>query len=305
MTGRVCVLGIFVVDAVYRGPGLPRPGETVLGSGYALGPGGKGSNQAVAAARAGAATIFITKLGRDGFAAMGRELWQAAGIESHVVESEMPTGSAGIFIDEPTGQNAILVCPAAAGTLSPSDVEGARAAIEGASVFVTQLEQPLDAARRGLEIARAAGLVTVLNPAPAAPLDDALLALCDWIIPNEGEAAALTGLPVMDVASARAAAEALIARGAGGAVVTLGDRGAVLLGPAGIATIPAIAPGKAVDTTGAGDVFTGAFAARLAEGAAPEAAARFASTAAGIAVTRPGAAASAPSRAETEALLHA
>lgn len=303
MGGKVTVLGVFAVDAAYRGPSLPRPGQTVLGTGYSLGPGGKGSNQAVAAARAGANVAFVSKVGRDGFAEIGHRLWAAAGIAAHVGLSDLPTGSAGIFVDAVTGENSIVVCPAAAGTLCPADIDAAAEAVTGAAVFVTQLEQPLDAAAHALRLARRAGVTTVLNPAPAAPLDDALLVLCDWLIPNEGEAAALSGLPVDSAAQALAAARALIARGAGGVAVTLGAQGAMVVTADGVTPVAAHAAGPVVDTTGAGDCFTGTFAAALAEGRDPVAAARFAAVAAGISVTRVGAAASAPHRAEIEAAL--
>lgn len=305
MGGKVTVLGVFAVDAAYRGPSLPEPGQTVLGTGYSLGPGGKGSNQAVAAARAGAQVAFLSKVGRDGFAEIGRRLWAEAGIAAHVEVSDLPTGSAGIFVHAGTGENSIIVCPAAAGTIGPADIDAAADAITGAAVFVTQLEQPLAAAVHALRCARDAGVTTVLNPAPAAPLDDAELALCDWLVPNEGEAAALSGLPVGSMAQAVAAARALMARGAGGVVVTLGAQGAVVVTAEAATPVPAHTAGPVADTTGAGDCFTGAFAAALAEGRDAVAAARFAAVAAGISVTRLGAAASAPHRAEIDAALAA
>lgn len=301
--GRVAVLGIFVMDVTYRAARHPHPGETVIGSSYALGPGGKGSNQAVAAARAGAMVDFITRLGQDGFADTGRTLWAQAGIEAHVSESNLPTGSAGIVVEEATGNNAIVVCPGAAGELCTADVDAAASAIGSAAVFVTQLEQPVAAAAHALDLARRQRTITVLNPAPAAPLPSGMLAHCDWVVPNESEAESLTGIAVHTRDQAEAAGRAFIAQGAGGAVLTLGARGALVVMPDETTDVPAIAPGQAVDTTGAGDVFTGAFCTALAEGAAPVAAARFAAAAAGIAVTRPGAAASAPTRSEIEALL--
>jgi ribokinase len=301
--GRVAVLGIFVMDIAYRAFRHPRPGETVMGTSYALGPGGKGSNQAVAAARAGAAVDFVTRIGRDDFAETGRRLWAEAGIAAHVTESDLPTGSAGIVVEESSGNNAIVVCPGAAGELSIADVDAAEETLGEATVFVTQLEQPAAVAAHALALARRQGAVTVLNPAPAAPLPPGMLADCDWVVPNESEAEGLTGMPVQSLDEAAAAGHALIAQGARGAVLTLGGRGALVVTPEATTPIPAIAPGPVVDTTGAGDVFTGAFCAALAEGAPAVTAARFAAAAAGIAVTRPGAAASAPSRAEIEALL--
>ena len=156
---------------------------------------------------------------------------------------------------------------------------------------------------RGLELARAAGVTTILNPAPGRALPDAVLALCDYLTPNETEAAALTGLPVGTIDEARAAAEALVARGAGAAIVTLGAQGALLHRAGHSELVPAIAAGPVLETTGAGDAFNGAFAAALAGGADPAAAVRFGCAAAGISVTRPGTAPSMPTRAEVEALL--
>lgn len=304
MEHRVAVLGIFAADLAFRAERLPRMGETVLGQGFALGPGGKGSNQAVAARRAGAAVSLISRLGDDLFGRIARDLWRGEGIDTAAVEtSEAPTGTAFIFVQAGTGENAIIVEPGAAAELSPASVDAAAARIRAARVFLTQLEQPLAAARRGLEIARAAGIATVLNPAPAAHLDDDLLRLCDYVTPNESEAAALTGLPVADEAGARRAAQALVAAGAGCAVVTLGERGALFHDRERCELVPAFRAGPVVDTTGAGDAFNGAFAAAIAEGIQPLAAARFACAAAGLSVTRPGTAAAMPTRAAIEALL--
>jgi len=193
--------------------------------------------------------------------------------------------------------------PGAAGSLSAADVEAARGAIAGAKVFVTQLEQPMAAARRGLEIARGAGVTTLFNPAPAAPVPDDLYALCDYVIPNETEAAALTGLAVDTEEQARRAGDALLAKGARHALITLGARGALLHARDRSLMIPAFSAGKVVETAGAGDAFVGAFAAGLAEGMDAAEAARFGCAAAGISVTRPGTAPAMPQRAEIEALL--
>lgn len=304
MAKPVVILGIFAGDTAYRAERLPRIGETLLGTGFALGPGGKGSNQAVAAAMAGGDVAFVTRIGQDAFAAIARDIWARAGVKAQVTEDpEAPTGAAMIFVDEVSGQNAIIVCPGAAGRIEPADVDGARALIEGAGIFVTQLEQPLPAARRGLEIARAAGVTTILNPAPAAELPDDLLALCDLLTPNETEAEALTGLPVRTVSEAQAAAQALLARGAGGVVVTLGENGAVFADRKGSFHEPGFRMARVLDTTGAGDAFNGGLAVALAEGQELRDAVRFACATAGLSVTRSGTAAAMPSRAEIEILL--
>lgn len=306
MTQGIAILGIFVADLAFRAGRQPVMGETLMGSGFKMGPGGKGSNQAVAAARAGGRVSFISRLGRDAFGDIALATWKAEGITPRVALSpDEPTGAAYIFVSDETGENAIIVVSGAAGGLSAADVVAARDAIEGAKVFVTQLEQPIDAAMKGLEIARAAGAVTVFNPAPAAPVPDAIYALCDYVIPNETEAAALTGLGVDTEEQARKAGDALLEKGARNALITLGARGALLHNREASLLIPSFNAGKVVETAGAGDAFVGAFAAGLAEGMAPAAAARFGCAAAGISVTRPGTAPAMPQRAEIEALLRA
>jgi ribokinase len=300
----VAILGIYVADLAFRAARQPVMGETILGSSFAMGPGGKGSNQTVAAARAGADVTFITKLGKDNFGDAAIEMYMREGVTVRAEQvTDNSTGAAYIFVQDGTGANAIIVVAGAAGTISVDDVEKNRAAIEGASVFMTQLEQPIPAALRGLEIARAAGTTTILNTAPAAPLDDTIYKLCDYVTPNESEASMLTGVEVVDVASARKAAEVLLKKGVGTALITLGGQGSLLHNAKLSLHIPVFNAGKVVDTTGAGDAFNGGFAAALARGASPEDAARFGSATAGISVTRPGTAPSMPMRAETEALL--
>ena len=300
----IVILGIFVADTAYRAERQPKMGETILGMSFVLGPGGKGSNQAVAAAMAGGRTHFITRLGRDAFADIARATWGRAGVHPEVTEdAESYTGAAYIFIENATGNNAIIVAPGAAGRVSVADVEARRSLIEGAAVFVTQLEQPIPAARRALEIARAAGVRTILNPAPAAPLDDAMLALCDFVTPNESEAEALTGLPVTSIPQANLAADALLAKGVGAVVITLGDKGALYRDGTRSVHVPVISSGPVVETTGAGDAVNGGFAVALSEGMDVVDAVRFGCATAGISVTRPGTAPSMPSRAEIDARL--
>jgi ribokinase len=305
MPNDIVILGVFVADTAYRAGRMPRMGETILGQSFALGPGGKGSNQSVAAAMAGGDVGFVTKLGRDTFADMALATWAKAGVTSLATQhAESYTGAAFIFVDHATGDNAIIISPGIAATLSAADVEAQAEVIGGAKVFVTQLEQPQEAAIRALGIARAGGAATILNPAPAAEIPDAMLALCDYVTPNETEASELTGIEVRDLASAERAAAALLARGvAKAAIVTLGENGCLWFDGAAALHVPALNAGPVVETTGAGDAFNGGFAVALAEGMAPEAALRFANATAAISVTRPGTAPSMPSRAEIEALL--
>jgi ribokinase len=300
----VAILGIFVADLAFRSGRMPHVGETIAGSGFAMGPGGKGSNQAVAAARAGADVTFISRLGADSFGEIALETWAREGIAARVARSASePTGAAFIYVNDVSGENAIIVVPGAAGSISIADVEAAADAIRACKVFVTQLEQPVDAALRGLQIARAAGVTTVFNPAPATAFDEALYRLSDYITPNESEAAALTGLPVQSLDEARAAGDVLLAKGVGSALITLGEKGALFHTRGHSVLVPAFHVGPVAETAGAGDAFNGGFAAALAAGMVPLEAARFGSAVAGISVTRPGTAPSMPTLAEVQALL--
>jgi ribokinase len=300
----IVILGVFVADTAYRADRQPKMGETILGTSFVLGPGGKGSNQAVAAAMAGGKVTFISRLGKDAFADIARATWDKAGVTQSITEdAESYTGAAYIFLENATGNNAIIVAPGAAGRISVDDIDARRDLITGAKVFITQLEQPIPAARRALELARAAGVRTILNPAPAAELDDAFLALCDIVTPNESEAESLTGLPVTSVAEAEAAADALLARGVGACVITLGDKGALYRDHSRSVHVPVISAGKVLDTTGAGDAFNGGFAVALTEGRDVVDAVRFGCATAGISVTRSGTAPAMPARAEIDALL--
>jgi ribokinase len=307
----VTILGIFVADLAFRAARLPAVGETLLGSSFALGPGGKGSNQAVAAARAGGGRVpvrFVTRIGADAFGEVGLKTWREAGVSTEHVRqlSDVATGAAFIFVSDRTGDNAIIVTSGAAGTLSAADLDAARQAIAGSAIFMTQLEQSVAAAAHGLALARAAGVTTIFNPAPAIPVDDQLYALSDYVTPNETEAGTLSGLPqVESLEEARAAGDFFLARGAKVALITLGKRGALFHAADRSVLVPSFPIAEVVDTTGAGDAFNGGFAAALAEGMEPLSAARFACAAAGLSVTRAGTAPAMPSREEIDRLLKA
>jgi ribokinase len=300
----VAILGVFVADVAFRAGRQPEIGETIIGSGFKLGPGGKGSNQSVAAARVGADVTFISKIGKDEFGAIALATWKKEGVRAKVLETaEHPTGAAYIFVNDVTGDNAIIVVPGAGGTITPADVDATAEAIRNSAVFITQLEQPVESAMRGLEIAKAAGVTTVFNPAPAVPIDEAIYPLCDYVTPNENEAGLLSGMPVISVDDARKAGDFFLEKGVGAALITLGEAGALLHTPSASRLVPAFNAGPVVETTGAGDAFNGGFATALARGATPEEAVRFGCAVAGISVTRPGTAPSMPSRSEVEALL--
>ena len=302
---RIAVLGIFAADVTSRVVRLPRWHETLIGEGASLGPGGKGSNQAVAAARLGADVALIAKIGSDPFGAVARELYAREGIDTtHLaVDSEAPTGVALILVDAARGENAIVVNPGAAARLSDAEIEAARPVIARAHVFLTQLELPVPRVEFGIALARAAGVPVIFNPAPAVHFDRGLLAAVDVATPNEAEAAALVGFPIEGIEDARRAARALRDLGARAAVVTLGDKGAFLCSADEEAHIPARPVARAVDTTGAGDAFNGALAVALAERRPLGEAVRFATVAASLSVERPGAAAAMPGRAEVDSVL--
>ncbi|MGI9525464.1 MAG: ribokinase [Hyphomicrobiaceae bacterium] len=304
MSGEIVVLGVFVADTAYRAERAPRIGETLLGKSFALGPGGKGSNQAVAAARLGGDVSLITRLGNDAFADLAEQTWAEAGVKNAAVRDPASyTGAAYIFIEEATGDNAIIVCPGAAREIGTSDIDVNRNMIRSAAVFITQLEQPIEAATYALKTARDGGTTTILNPAPAATLDDTIFGFCDYVTPNETEAEELTGISVSTLEDARRAADALIARGAGSAVITLGERGALLRSQHSSEHIPSFAAGPIVETTGAGDAFNGGLAVGLAMGLSPREAVRLGCATAGISVTRPGTAPSMPNWSEVEDLM--
>lgn len=300
------VLGSVNADLVIRGPRLPRPGETVLGGDFFQAAGGKGANQAVAAARAGRKpVVFLAAVGADPLGRQALAGLAAEGIDGRWIRVVSPaaTGVALILVD-PHGENLISVASGANLQLAPSDVDRIPDEVfSGAKVFLANLESPLPTVQRGLARARMSGLRTILNPAPAVPPQEAepLWRLADVLTPNEHEAATLAGMPVESKESAIAAAKTLQALGAGDVIVTLGSQGCVCaLKEAPLVVIPAM-PVQAVDATAAGDAFSGALAVALCEGKSLVAAARFATAAAGIAVTRAGAQPSLPRRQEIDA----
>jgi ribokinase len=302
---RIAILGIFVADVAFRTPRNPAWGETVIGSGFKLGPGGKGSNQAVAAARLGGSVGFISKIGKDTFGDLARRTYAEERIDTtHLYETDdYATGAAAIIIDEIKGENAIIVYPGACSHLTVAEVDKARGEIGRSAAFMTNLELPVPAVVRGLEIAHELGVPTIFNPAPAVPVPASIFALCDYVTPNESEAAGLTGLPVASLAEAERAAEALLVKGARNVVITLGEKGALVKNAKLTKHVPAFVVGPPVETTGAGDAFNGGFAVALSEGRDLMTAVEFGCAVAGISVTRPGTAPSMPQRHEVDRIM--
>ena len=300
----VTVMGSFVADMTFRTEKLPAWGETYMGKEFRLGPGGKGSNQAVAAARAGARVSFISKLGRDALGDIARQTWREEGIDTrHLLDTDVATGAAAIILDAKSGENAIIVVPGACFSLTPAEVEGARDLIAESAVFLTQLELALPTVAFGLELAHGLGVTTILNPAPGFVLPESVYPNCDFLTPNESEAEVLTGIRVGSLADAERAADALLARGVGTVAVTLGAQGALVKNAELREHVAAVDAGPVLETTGAGDAFNGGLAVALAEGREIVEAVRFGCAVAGISVTRAGTAPSMPQRGEVDAVL--
>ena len=295
---RIVVLGSTNTDMVMTGRRIPVPGETVSGSRFMMNPGGKGANQAVAVARLSSkrgACTFIAKVGDDLFGRDAARRMKAEGVAARlVVDKKEPSGTALILVDA-KGQNVISVALGANGTLSPRDVEPFRKDIENAAALLMQLETPEETVAWAAKVAHDAGVAVILNPAPARKLPKALYPLLDWITPNETEAEILTGVKVVDAASAAKATAILKKRGVGHVVITLGSKGAYC-GDCG--KIYPCRKVKAVDCVAAGDTFNGAFVVALAEGRGCAEAIAFAQRASAISVTRPGAQSSVPFRSE-------
>ncbi len=301
----IVVVGSSSTDMIIQLERIPRPGETVLGGRFTMAAGGKGANQAVAAARAGGDVTFVARLGRDRFGDQIVAGFVKDGIQVDYVfrDKTSPTGVALIFV-APDGENSIAVAPGSNGSLSPADVRKARHAIAAASVLVVQLEIPLPTVQAAAEIAAEAGVPVILNPAPACRLSDELLALVSILTPNETEAELLTGIQVSDDATAERAADCLLARGVKTVIITLGPRGALVASQEFRGLVPGFKV-DADDTTAAGDVFNGALAVGLTRQQPLAEAVRFANAAAAVSVTRLGAQPSCPKRKEIKKLASA
>lgn len=292
MSGRIGVVGSCNIDLVTYIDHMPRPGETLEAPDFATFFGGKGANQAVAAARLGAQVAMIGCVGDDLFGPQIAANLRESGVDTrHLRTVPGPSGVAPIFV-EPSGENAILIVKGANGALSPADIDAAGETLSGCDLILLQLEVPLAVVYHAVAWAAARGIATILNPAPARrELDLARLEGLGFLVPNEGELASLSGLPTDTEAQITAAARHLIEGGIGQVIVTLGGRGARLVTADSVTAIPAV-PVVPVDTTGAGDAFIGAFAASLARGERTEAALNGAAAYAALSITRRGAQAS-------------
>ncbi len=303
---KVIVVGSLNVDLTVYTPRFPVAGESLVGSSLKIGMGGKGNNQATAAHRAGGAVHMVGRIGRDAMADVVKKHYKAEGMaEDYIsVSDTVETGTALIEVED-AGQNRIVVIPGANNQLAADQVQAAAADLlpgGDIAVVLTQLETGFAPIYAAKELARQAGALYIINPAPYKAMPADLLAGTDWLTPNETEAAALTGVQVTDKASAAAAAHAIQAMGVKNVLITLGSQGVYALWDSGEELLPAPTV-KAVDTTGAGDAFNGAFAVALAEGKPVPAALRFACCCASLSVTKYGAAPAMPHRPEIDALV--
>jgi ribokinase len=299
-TPRIVVVGSSNTDMVVKAARIPVPGETVTGGVFVMAAGGKGANQAVAAARLGAEVTFVARLGEDMFGDQAIENYRREGIVSDLIlrDPERHTGVALIMVDE-KGENLIAVASGANRALTPQDVERAAERIRAADVVMLQLETPMETVAFTAKVAADAGVPVILDPAPApaAPLDAELLERVAYLTPNESEAERLTGIPVKDEASARAAAQQLLQSGARNVIITMGTRGALVAHAGQAAMIPGYKV-EARDSTAAGDAFNGGLASALARGLSLEEAVRQANLVGALSVTKMGAQPSLPTEDE-------
>jgi ribokinase len=297
---EIVVIGSTNTDMVVKTAYLPKPGETLMGGEFFMNPGGKGANQAVAAARLGGKVSFITKIGRDVFGDESLDNFKKVGINTEyvLVDEQTPSGVALINVDE-QAENVIVVAPGANAHLSVQDIDRAAEAIKNADIVLLQLEIPLETVEYTCKLAKQLGKKVVLNPAPATRLPDELLEGLFAITPNETETEMLTGIKITDEASTTEAGNALRNKGVQNVIITLGSEGAFYLSLTEKMQVPGYKV-KAVDTTAAGDTFNGALAVKLAAGFTIPEAIDFGNKAAALSVTRLGAQASCPSKQEVE-----
>ena len=299
----ICIFGIFVADLCFFSDSIPIKGQTVLGKKHIIGPGGKGSNQAIAAARSGGSVSFISKLGKDNYADLALSLYKEAGINFDGVQfdSNLSTGAAGIMINEKTGENAINVVPGAAGTIDQQMIDNCLSIIKNSKIFLTQLETPKEISFYALKKAKECGSITILNPAPAISFSKDLFKLIDFFTPNETEASFYLNKNIESENDCRLAGEEFLNMGVKNILITLGEKGCFFKNENEEFIIPArklIKP--VIDTTGAGDAFNGAFSVGLSQNKSYKECIEFASLVAGISVTKEGAANSMPYQKEID-----
>ena len=300
---RICVFGIFVADICFFADSIPVAGQTILGEKYIIGPGGKGSNQAIAAARAGGEVSFISKVGSDNYADLAISLYKDSGInyDGLEIDENESTGSAGILINRKTGENAINVVPGAAGTIGKNLIDKSLSIIKNSKIFLTQLETPKDITLYALKEAKSQNCITILNPAPSSEIPDDYFQYFDFFTPNETEASFYFNKPVKNEDDCKVAGKYFLEKGVKNILITLGERGCYFKNKDEEFLMPASQLNKpVVDTTGAGDAFNGALSVALSQNKTYKQSIEFANLVAGISVTREGAANSMPTKKEIE-----
>ena len=298
----ISILGVYVADLAFFADEIPIIGETIIGKEYFIGPGGKGSNQAVAAAKAGAKTFFISKIGDDQFGSMAKKIYDEAGVDYSkvIISKEHATGAAGILVNN-KGQNAINVVTGAGGALTKGDIENALSTITTSSVFLTNLEVPKEVVFHALKIAKSRNVPTILNPAPASKINEDIFPLIDYFTPNETEASFYVNHKVENEDDAKKASQQLLQLGIKNVIITLGDKGAYFANNKESFHVNAMNLGeKVVDTTGAGDAFNAGFAVALTEEKNIKDSITFANTTAGLSTTKVGTANSMPLRSKID-----
>ena len=299
----ICVFGVFVADLCFVGNAIPEKGQTILGNKHIVGPGGKGSNQAIAAARLGGKVNFITKIGKDQNANMALNLYKEVGIntDSIIQDENQLTGVAGIMINEKTGDNAINIVPGAAGSLTNKDIDKNLSFIENSEIFLTQLETPYEVTSYALQKAKETGSITIFNPAPASNINESDFKCMDYFTPNETEASFYLKKNVESKIEIEEAAKNFLNKGVKNIVITLGSKGVYFANSSESYFVDAFnLKNKVIDTTGAGDAFNGAFAYALSKNQSNKDAIEFANKVAGISTTRAGAANAMPKLDEVE-----
>ena len=299
----ICVFGIFVADICFFADSIPVAGQTILGEKYIIGPGGKGSNQAIAAARAGGEVSFISKVGSDNYADLAISLYKDSGInyDGLEIEENESTGSAGILINRKTGENAINVVPGAAGTIGKNLIDKNLSIIKDSTIFLTQLETPKDVTLYALKEAKSQNCITILNPAPSSEIPDDYFQYIDFFTPDETEASFYFNKPVKNEDDCKVAGKYFLEKGVKNILITLGEKGCYFKNSNEEFLMPATKLNKpVVDTTGAGDAFNGALSVALSQNKTYKQSIEFANLVAGISVTREGAANSMPTKKEIE-----
>jgi ribokinase len=301
---KLTVFGSFFEDLCGRGPYLPKPGETLIGSTFAYGPGGKGSNQAVAAKRAGADVTMITKIGKDPYGGLMLDFYESEGINTGLVfrDEVNSTGIALILVDENTAENTILVVPGACHNITDDDVSSAKKTIKDSGLLMVQMEVNMDATYKAMKIAYDNNIRIVMNPAPAQKIPNVVYEMIDYLTPNETEAEILTGMRTDSLEDIKSAADWLYKKGVKNVIITMGKDGAYIKNKDMELLVPSFNV-KAVDTTGAGDAFNGCLAVALLEGKDVADATMFANAGAALSVTKPGTARAMPFREEIENFL--